>query len=658
MHSNPLLALAALLLLAHPARGQANVDGWQDATLGELGFRSTYSPAQAACGYGDIPESNWPFGGLAAIDPTFSPFAVGPQQGCGVCLEVQCTDPAQCGSAPSQTLVLLVSDYCTGCGPAAVYLAPTAFSKIVASDRGSVAGRVRRVNCNPPGPLAVQVDQYRATEGGWLRLALRDVSGGGDIQSVELAGSQRTYGAVWEVSGVPDAPLDLRASDGSGQQVVARRALTQAGQTGTFPTSAQFQATQNLADALGAGPRPPAATGSATGATPVVVPPPSPTPAAGTTFGSIFRGSSPAAAPSAEAQSAVPPAAPVMPPPPPAAEPALPPAPQPAGAVAVPAPGGGAAAAAAPAPEPAVAPPTSAIQVVPSQQAGQAPPSTGAAAAQPVLPPTLPLPAASAPAVEDNRPSRPPGVGPSVTPAPVSFTPVPGLPTLPPQPPLAGPVPPAQLASAASLDPATCQTLGEVLAAIPEASNWTQLLKRVGLNMLLQDPEAQVTLLVPVNSGQSTQHSAQNPALAPAPAVLAAAPCPLCSLGAAIDARPLRSESTLAELVQTATDIINPLVGYQVLTGLWPTAALQPGTKVNTADTIDKVNRLQVTALGPTSLQGIGSSANILQADIVACGPSLVLLPFTFDQAALDAITATQVPQPAQPALAPQPAGR
>lgn len=142
----------------------------------------------------------------------------------------------------------------------------------------------------------------------------------------------------------------------------------------------------------------------------------------------------------------------------------------------MPAPGGGAAAAAAPAPEPAVAPPTSAIQVVPSQQAGQAPPSTGAAAAQPVLPPTLPLPAASAPAVEDNRPSRP-GVGPSVTPAPVSFTPVPGLPTLPPQPPLAGPVPPAQLASAASLDPATCQTLGEVLAAIPEASNWTQLLK-------------------------------------------------------------------------------------------------------------------------------------------------------------------------------------
>jgi hypothetical protein len=141
------------------------------------------------------------------------------------------------------------------------------------------------------------------------------------------------------------------------------------------------------------------------------------------------------------------------------------------------APGGGAAAAAAPAPEPALPPPTSAIQVVPPQQAGQAPPSTEAAAAQPVLPPTLPLPAASAPTIEDNRPPRPPGVGPSVTPAPVSFTPVPGLPTLPPQPPLAGPVPPAQLASAASLDPATCQKLGEVLAAIPEASNWTQLLK-------------------------------------------------------------------------------------------------------------------------------------------------------------------------------------
>jgi hypothetical protein len=199
MHSIPLLALATLLLLAHPARGQANVDGWQDATLGELGFRSvsvqpgalivcaaptraaaggnlgnasalnpallplaasslqTYSPAQAACGYGDIPESNWPFGGLAAIDPTSSPFAVGPQQGCGVCLEVQCTDPAQCGAAPSQTMVLLVSDYCTGCGPAAVYLAPTAFSKIVASDRGSVAGSVRRVSLSACHILGVCV---------------------------------------------------------------------------------------------------------------------------------------------------------------------------------------------------------------------------------------------------------------------------------------------------------------------------------------------------------------------------------------------------------------------------------------------------------------------------------------------------------------------
>ena len=70
-----------------------------------------------------------------------------------------------------------------------------------------------------------------------------------------------------------------------------------------------------------------------------------------------------------------------------------------------------------------------------------------------------------------------------------------------------------------------------------------------------------------------------------------------------------------------------------------------------TANTIDKVNPLNIQAKSQTQLQGIGNSANILQADIAACGPSVVhiidqiLLPFSFDQKATDAITGTQVPQ-------------
>lgn len=54
-------------------------------------------------------------------------------------------------------------------------------------------------------------------------------------------------------------------------------------------------------------------------------------------------------------------------------------------------------------------------------------------------------------------------------------------------------------------------------------------------------------------------------------------------------------------------------------------------------------------------LQGIGSSAKILQGDIVACGPAIihiadsVLLPFTFDQGAIDAISGTQPQQTTNP---------
>jgi hypothetical protein len=33
---------------------------------------------------------------------------------------------------------------------------------------------------------------------------------------------QHTFGAAWELSSVPPAPLDLRATDATGQTVVAR----------------------------------------------------------------------------------------------------------------------------------------------------------------------------------------------------------------------------------------------------------------------------------------------------------------------------------------------------------------------------------------------------------------------------------------------------
>lgn len=111
----------------------------------------TYDPSQAACGYGNLLPSEWPFGAVAAIDPAASPFAAGVQEGCGVCLEVQCADPSQCGSAPDSSLVVQVIDHCTGCGAAAVYLAPEPFSRLKAGGLGQVPARFRQVCRLPPG---------------------------------------------------------------------------------------------------------------------------------------------------------------------------------------------------------------------------------------------------------------------------------------------------------------------------------------------------------------------------------------------------------------------------------------------------------------------------------------------------------------------------
>lgn len=106
----------------------------------------TYNPATGACGYGALPEGAWPYGSLAAIDPAASPLAAGTtQQGCGICLEVQCTDASACGSA-AQPLVVLVTDFCEGCGAGSIYLAPAAYAKLAPGlPLGQVSGRFRRV---------------------------------------------------------------------------------------------------------------------------------------------------------------------------------------------------------------------------------------------------------------------------------------------------------------------------------------------------------------------------------------------------------------------------------------------------------------------------------------------------------------------------------
>lgn len=225
---------------------------------------------------------------------------------------------------------------------------------------------------------------------------------------------------------------------------------------------------------------------------------------------------------------------------------------------------------------------------------------------------------ALADAPQPSPPSSVPLVQPRFTPAPAIYSPF-SVPTYSSVSQSSGPVSPATLSSAAPAG--QCQTVGQVLASIPEVLRWYQLLQNAGLDaVLLNYPKAQATVLVPINSAFDAQ----------------------------IDAMPLRPEHSMAELIQNAPDLVSPLAGYSVLKGLWPSSTLRAGAILPTSSTIDKVNPLTIQALGQGQLQGIGSSATILQADISACGPSVIhiidqiLLPFKFDQGATDAIVATR----------------
>ncbi len=104
-----------------------------------------------------------------------------------------------------------------------------------------------------------------------------------------------------------------------------------------------------------------------------------------------------------------------------------------------------------------------------------------------------------------------------------------------------------------------------------------------------------------------------------------------------------------------------PTFLFSVVQGLWPSSTLNSGSTLPTANTVDKVNPLTIKVINRNQLQGIGNEANILQADIAACGPSVVhiidqiLLPFRFDQGPTDAILGTQVPSTTKTPPSPSP---
>ncbi|PRW57696.1 hypothetical protein C2E21_3455 [Chlorella sorokiniana] len=219
-----------------------------------------------SCGYGQLSQQDWPHWAAVAVSPQSFLSANGtrhPLLGCGACLELRCDPrPGFKGRCPDNSdgasIIALVTDTCKDCPPTKLTLHYLAFQQKLANpDQGEVGIKYRLVECPAPGNIVADIDTYRAGAGGYIRLSLENVAGTGALESIELrkspiagdrlslAGTSWTrmtnsWGSKWELSGLPEPPLDMRITSDTGEELVARQAIKAAGETGKQELAVQF----------------------------------------------------------------------------------------------------------------------------------------------------------------------------------------------------------------------------------------------------------------------------------------------------------------------------------------------------------------------------------------------------------------------------------
>ncbi|KAK9806176.1 hypothetical protein WJX72_004480 [[Myrmecia] bisecta] len=146
-----------------------------------------------------------------------------------------------------------------------------------------------------------------------------------------------------------------------------------------------------------------------------------------------------------------------------------------------------------------------------------------------------------------------------------------------------------------------------------------------GLQNTLTDPTLKLTMFAPINEAFST-------------------PFPQGSLVAS---------ANVSDLLLATPSSRDPIIGYSIVPTAFPSSALTPGRLLNTTNTVKASQtslsganiplQLQVIpgASGGIGLEGVGSTADVIQADVPTCGPSVihvinaVLLPFSPNDAGL-----------------------
>eukprot|EP01024_Parvocaulis_polyphysoides_P036669 TRINITY_DN3259_c0_g1_i3.p1 TRINITY_DN3259_c0_g1~~TRINITY_DN3259_c0_g1_i3.p1 ORF type:complete len:465 (-),score=51.32 TRINITY_DN3259_c0_g1_i3:454-1695(-) len=218
-----------------------------------------------SCGYGELDPKLYPFWGVAQLS-SFSPMVEGEIiQGCGACFEVQCVDEERCKQNNSTTV--MITDSCkSGCVQQQLNMHVFAFQHLAPSSWGEIPIRFRRVSCQPPSGMVVRVTDYRETYGGWIRLVIMEVAGKANIKSVGLRQHAQTqtqnsnnslrsfgrpaynawmqmnnsYGAAWELSGIPEPPFDIRVEMEDGQTAVLGKVIEEVRVGGTYESHTQI----------------------------------------------------------------------------------------------------------------------------------------------------------------------------------------------------------------------------------------------------------------------------------------------------------------------------------------------------------------------------------------------------------------------------------
>ncbi|PNH04335.1 hypothetical protein TSOC_009509 [Tetrabaena socialis] len=333
-----MLTLAALVLAALAVCGGcsrtlagAPTTPANSSGQGDLGGWAGGSPDLSV----PVVASAFRFGtaGAVGVSPNSPLVRLTPQSGCGTCLEVVCSKPSTaCVNPAANTLpsavsndtanatsnvlspgrlILTVADTCLSCGPLDLNLHADAFAKLANPAVGIINVTYRQIPCPSFGRnMSVYVSAFRASQGGYLRLSVRDVAsdglaevavahcprpqdddGGADVTGsgdtaansgatptgVSSTGVTRTadatsrsgglipgcagtlrgpiwrvmdnsVGAAWEYSGLPRLPLDLRLTGVGGQELIVWNAITNTTAPAVYRTRNQFSPVDPLGD--------------------------------------------------------------------------------------------------------------------------------------------------------------------------------------------------------------------------------------------------------------------------------------------------------------------------------------------------------------------------------------------------------------------------